>query len=76
MKPIPTWPSHGYVTVMQAARILERHPEQVRRYLREQRLRGAVKVGLMWYIPRLELAAFEARLRGRRRGSGLDRGAA
>lgn len=59
------WPEDSCLTVEQAARFLGRHPEQVRRYLREGRFRGAVKLGLMWYIPRPELAAFAARLRAR-----------
>lgn len=60
------WPEDSCFTVEQSARFLGRHPEQVRRYLREGRFRGAIKLGLMWYIPRPELAAFAARLRARR----------
>jgi hypothetical protein len=59
------WPEDSCFTVEQSARFLGRHPEQVRRYLREGRFRGAIKLGLMWYIPRPELAAFAARLRAR-----------
>lgn len=56
--------------------MLRRHPEQVRRYLRERRFAGAVKVGLMWYVPKEELLAFAAHLRKKSRGRGLEKGAA
>ncbi len=63
------WPDETCLTVNQAARLLRRHPEQVRRYLREGRFSGAIKVGLMWYVPRTELVAFAAHLRhGSERG--------
>ena len=45
------------VTVAQAARILERSTEQVRRYLREERLPGQ-RIGGQWFIERSALRAF------------------
>ncbi len=73
--PRPSWPPESCLTVDQAARLLRRHPEQVRRYLREGRFAGAAKVGLMWYIPRAELVTFAARLRDLRPESRLGKGA-
>lgn len=76
MKSSPSsWPAESYLTVDEAARILGRHPEQVRRYIREGRFAGAVKVGLMWYIPRAEAAAYATRLRTGR-GHPADAGGA
>ena len=72
----PDWPGDTYLTVSQAAQLLERHPEQVLRYVREGRLEGAAKVGLMWYIPRAEVLALAARLRERRSRPESTRGAA
>jgi len=57
------WPEETSLSVSEAARLLRRHPEQVRRYLREGRLLGAVKLGLMWYIPRKAVLALAAELR-------------
>ena len=53
----------GYVTVNEAARRLDRSIEQVRRYLREGRLRGQ-RIGQQWFIEETALAAWH---RGRRR---------
>ncbi len=57
------WLDESSLTVGEAARLLGRHPEQVRRYLREGRLPGAVKLGLMWYMPRAAVLALAAELR-------------
>ncbi len=65
------WPDESWMTVDQAARLLRRHPEQVRRYLREGRLPGAEKLGLMWYIPRAQLLSLAARLHPRRTAARL-----
>lgn len=70
------WPGDAYLTITEAAQLLDRHPEQVLRYVRERRLTGAVKVGLKWYIPQTEVEAFGARLRGRRARPGSIKGAA
>lgn len=45
------------LTVAQAARMLERSTEQVRRYLREQRLPGQ-RIGGQWFIERDQLRQF------------------
>lgn len=58
------WPDKAFLTVHQAARLLQRHPEQVRRYLREGRFPGALKLGLMWYLPEAEVRAFAQHRRG------------
>lgn len=45
------------LTVAQAARMLERSTEQVRRYLRENRLTGQ-RIGGQWFIDRTDLQRF------------------
>ena len=45
------------LTVAQAARMLERSTEQVRRYLRENRLTGQ-RIGGQWFIDRSDLQRF------------------
>jgi excisionase family DNA binding protein len=45
------------LTVAQAARLLERSTEQVRRYLRENRLPGT-RIGGQWFIDRDALKQF------------------
>lgn len=45
------------LTVAQAAKSLERSTEQVRRYLREQRLSGQ-RIGGQWFIDRNDLKRF------------------
>lgn len=45
------------LTVAQAARVLERSTEQVRRYLREHRLTGQ-RIGGQWFIDRTDLQQF------------------
>ena len=45
------------LTVAQAARVLERSTEQVRRYLRENRLTGQ-RIGGQWFIARTDLQQF------------------
>jgi excisionase family DNA binding protein len=45
------------LTVAQAARVLERSTEQVRRYLRENRLTGQ-RIGGQWFIDRSDLQQF------------------
>lgn len=45
------------LTVGQAARVLERSTEQVRRYLRENRLDGQ-RIGGQWFIDRTDLQRF------------------
>jgi len=72
----PNWRAESYLPVDEAARVLLRHPEQVRRYLREGRFPTAVKIGLMWYIPRADVLAFKARLRRRGARPARERGAA
>ncbi len=54
----------GYVTVDQAAQRLGRSIEQVRRYLREGRLRGR-RIGQQWFIDEDALAGWRP---GRREG--------
>jgi excisionase family DNA binding protein len=56
----------GYVTVEQAARQLDRSLEQVRRYLREGRLRGR-RIGQQWFIEEGAIADWRP---GRRRTDG------
>ncbi|MGH2558750.1 MAG: helix-turn-helix domain-containing protein [Thermomicrobiales bacterium] len=46
------------LSVADAARALERSTEQVRRYLREGRLRGR-RLGGQWFIDAAELTAFQ-----------------
>ena len=41
----------GMVTVAEAAKILDRSIEQVRRYLREGKLKGQ-RIGQQWFIPK------------------------
>ena len=52
------------LTVAQAARILERSTEQVRRYLREERLPGQ-RIGGQWFIERSVLRTFAETARTR-----------
>jgi excisionase family DNA binding protein len=52
----------GLVTVPDAARILNRSTEQVRRYLREKRLEGR-RIGGQWFIERAALDNFFEGLR-------------
>jgi excisionase family DNA binding protein len=47
------------VSVAEAAQLLERSTEQVRRYLREGRLSGR-RIGGQWFIERAALVAFSA----------------
>ncbi len=49
------------MTVADAARLLERSTEQVRRYLREGRLTGQ-RLGGQWFIDRAELDGFHEHL--------------
>jgi len=53
------------VTVAEAARRLERSTEQVRRYLREERLTGR-RIGGQWFIDDEALTAFQQALREER----------
>lgn len=53
------------VTVAEAAQILERSTEQVRRYLREGRLTGK-RMGNQWFIDRTAVVAFGRELREER----------
>lgn len=53
------------LTVAQAARALERSTEQVRRYLRENRLTGQ-RIGGQWFIDRADLKAFSDTAREKR----------
>ena len=46
------------LTLMQVARELGRSLEQVRRYVREDKL-AAHKVGMQWFVMRRDLAAFK-----------------
>jgi excisionase family DNA binding protein len=50
-------PDRNLLTVAQAARMLERSTEQVRRYLRENRLPGQ-RIGGQWFIEREALQQF------------------
>ena len=52
----------GLVTVPEAARLLNRSTEQVRRYLREGRLNGR-RIGGQWFIERSAVDRFFDRLR-------------
>jgi excisionase family DNA binding protein len=52
----------GLVTVPEAAQILNRSTEQVRRYLREKRLSGR-RIGGQWFIERAALDRFIEGLR-------------
>jgi excisionase family DNA binding protein len=52
----------GLVTVPEAARLLNRSTEQVRRYLREGRLNGR-RIGGQWFIERTALDHFFEGLR-------------
>jgi len=47
-----------HVSVHEAARLLDRSTEQVRRYLREGRLSGR-RIGGQWFIDRSELDTFQ-----------------
>lgn len=53
-------PTSDLVSVAEAATMLERSTEQVRRYLREQRLAGR-RVGGQWFIERAAVMAFSGR---------------
>lgn len=52
----------GMITVAEAARRLNRSTEQVRRYLREGKLRGQ-RIGNQWFVEERTLAAADARSR-------------
>ncbi len=52
------------LTVAQAARQLERSTEQVRRYLRENRLTGQ-RIGGQWFIDRGDLQTFSDNARAK-----------
>lgn len=52
------------LTVAQAARMLDRSTEQVRRYLREERLQGQ-RIGGQWFIDRAALQEFADAARAR-----------
>jgi len=53
--------AHGRLTVAETARRLDRSTEQVRRYLRENRLSGE-RVGGQWFIDAAEVEAFAVAL--------------
>lgn len=53
------------LTVAQAAQALDRSTEQVRRYLRENRLTGQ-RMGGQWFIDRADLQAFSDATREKR----------
>lgn len=55
----------GLMTVADAARMLDRSTEQVRRYLREGVLAGQ-RIGGQWFIPRDAITAFGQGLREER----------
>jgi excisionase family DNA binding protein len=55
----------GMITVQEAARRLGRSIEQVRRYLREGKLRGE-RIGQQWFIEEASLAARPVRYRVRK----------
>ena len=55
---ITTVRQYGLLSVGEAARRLGRHPELVRRWLREGRLKG-LTFGRAWVIRERELARFE-----------------
>lgn len=48
----------GMVTVAEAAKILNRSIEQVRRYLREGKLPGQ-RIGQQWFIPKDALSSWQ-----------------
>jgi excisionase family DNA binding protein len=50
------------LSVAEAARYLDRSTEQVRRYLREQRLKGR-RIGGQWFIKQSDLQHFREALR-------------
>jgi len=52
----------GMITVAEAARRLDRSIEQVRRYLREGKLKGQ-RIGNQWFVEESTLAAADARSR-------------
>lgn len=52
----------AYITVAEAARLLHRSTEQVRRYLREGDLPGQ-RIGGQWFIARQAAEQFRRRLR-------------
>lgn len=52
----------AHLSVSEAARLLERSTEQVRRYLREGRLHG-VRIGGQWFIERSAVESFGPALR-------------
>jgi excisionase family DNA binding protein len=54
------------LTVDEIAQKLARHPELVRRWLREGRLRGE-RIGWSWTITSAELDRFKRKAPGRRR---------
>src|SRR5688572_3619490 len=58
----------GYLTVEEAARLLDRSTEQVRRYLREGKLPGR-RIGQQWFIEEGALAAWSPA----RRRAGAER---
>lgn len=55
----------GMITVQEAARRLGRSIEQVRRYLREGKLRGE-RIGQQWFIEDASLASLPVRYRVRK----------
>ncbi len=55
----------GMITVQEAARRLGRSIEQVRRYLREGKLRGE-RIGQQWFIEDASLASLSVRYRVRK----------
>jgi excisionase family DNA binding protein len=57
---------YGFLTVEEVARRLRRHPELVRRWLRDGRLKG-LTFGRSWIISEGELARFERQQPARRR---------
>ncbi|MBI2913512.1 MAG: helix-turn-helix domain-containing protein [Chloroflexi bacterium] len=58
----------GFITVNEAARRLDRSIEQVRRYLREGKLKGA-RVGQQWFIEEASLHQLTTRGRPLSRGT-------
>jgi hypothetical protein len=52
---------HDQLSVADAAQALERSTEQVRRYLREGRLKGR-RIGGQWFIGATDLTVFQASL--------------
>lgn len=49
----------GMVTVAEAAKLLHRSIEQVRRYLREGKLPGQ-RIGQQWFIPKAALESWQS----------------